>query len=439
MNMYRNKSGITLIALVITVVILLILAGTAVTIGLNGENLFSRAEEAANKWAVEQEKEIIQSAIMHNMVNQFGVITEDSLKDGIDSLTNKKVEVYTTEGKIRIVFTDRNTYYDLDQNGNINYLGKAKKGLDIGDYVSYTPPEASYLWDGKYSGEGKDEDEDEIIDKTEIKNTDSQYAITSWRVLNIRGSKVDLVANSQTAGTVTLANPQGYNNGVKLLNDACIALYSDEEKGIMARSINIEDIEDKLKTEALESIATTTSNYNGELVANYNNQANNPLRNIYSKYPQIYAEEYRSVINGNTNQSGLKRSEQTSFIEPNIGTETDWSKTGRITTVTSIQPYLTYYKRTNTDLKNDFKNQIYYDMLIRSNNYYTNYWIASRSIGVDWCATYHIFSIKRGEINPVQVYVSYDAGRTEHLGLLPIVTVDTDLLTEGENTDSWIL
>ena len=46
----NKRSGITLIALVITVIVLLILAGAAVSIGLNGDNLFSKANEAKAEW-----------------------------------------------------------------------------------------------------------------------------------------------------------------------------------------------------------------------------------------------------------------------------------------------------------------------------------------------------------------------------------------------------
>ena len=91
-------------------------------------------------------------------------------------------------------------------------------------------------------------------------------------------------------------------------------------------------------------------------------------------------------------------------------------------------------------MKNDFKNQIYYDILIRSNSYYTSYWIASRSVSAGgWCATFHIYSLIHGKLDSTQLYVSYDAGRRESRGLLPIITVSTDLLSEGENTDNWII
>ena len=45
-----KERGITLIALVITVIILLILAGVAVSIGLNEDNLFAKANEAKDEW-----------------------------------------------------------------------------------------------------------------------------------------------------------------------------------------------------------------------------------------------------------------------------------------------------------------------------------------------------------------------------------------------------
>ena len=46
----KRQNGITLIALVITVIVLLILAGTAITLSINGGNLFSKTNEAATKW-----------------------------------------------------------------------------------------------------------------------------------------------------------------------------------------------------------------------------------------------------------------------------------------------------------------------------------------------------------------------------------------------------
>ncbi len=62
MNKKKNctNKGITLIALIITVIVLLILAGTAISIAINGGDIFSKAADARNQWntavATEQEK-----------------------------------------------------------------------------------------------------------------------------------------------------------------------------------------------------------------------------------------------------------------------------------------------------------------------------------------------------------------------------------------------
>ena len=48
--MKRQKNGITLIALVVTIIVLLILAGVAISLTIGNNGLFTRAENAANTW-----------------------------------------------------------------------------------------------------------------------------------------------------------------------------------------------------------------------------------------------------------------------------------------------------------------------------------------------------------------------------------------------------
>ena len=55
--MEKNTKGITLIALIITIIVLLILAGTAVTIAINGGDIFGKASEARESWNTAVDKE----------------------------------------------------------------------------------------------------------------------------------------------------------------------------------------------------------------------------------------------------------------------------------------------------------------------------------------------------------------------------------------------
>ena len=64
-SMLNAKCGITLIALIITVIILLILAGTAISIAINGGDLFGKAAETRETWneAVEIEDNSLKDSL----------------------------------------------------------------------------------------------------------------------------------------------------------------------------------------------------------------------------------------------------------------------------------------------------------------------------------------------------------------------------------------
>lgn len=48
--MFKKESGITLVALVVTIIVLLILAGVAISLTLGQNGIFTRAQNAANTW-----------------------------------------------------------------------------------------------------------------------------------------------------------------------------------------------------------------------------------------------------------------------------------------------------------------------------------------------------------------------------------------------------
>ncbi len=64
MKKTQDKAGITLVALVITVIVLVILAGTAISMSISEENLFERSEGAVNKYnnKVEETKNEVKKA-----------------------------------------------------------------------------------------------------------------------------------------------------------------------------------------------------------------------------------------------------------------------------------------------------------------------------------------------------------------------------------------
>ena len=80
----KNVKGITLIALLITIIILLILSGIAIS-SLTGSGLFSKAEEAKEKTIKAQLKEEIEMAIQEIQIEELpkgNIVTLESLANG---------------------------------------------------------------------------------------------------------------------------------------------------------------------------------------------------------------------------------------------------------------------------------------------------------------------------------------------------------------------
>lgn len=68
---YKNSRGITLIALVVTIIVLLILAGTTYTLVIGNEGIFDKAKDATEKYensAVNEQKDLNSMA---NLIDQY--------------------------------------------------------------------------------------------------------------------------------------------------------------------------------------------------------------------------------------------------------------------------------------------------------------------------------------------------------------------------------
>ena len=75
--MFKKEKGITLVALVVTIIILLILAGVALTIALSNNGLFQYARNSAaayNQAAVKESGELTSATnMLGNLFNEYGL------------------------------------------------------------------------------------------------------------------------------------------------------------------------------------------------------------------------------------------------------------------------------------------------------------------------------------------------------------------------------
>ena len=116
----KNKvKGITLISLVVTIIILLILAGVSIAT-LTGDNgIITQAVNAKEETEIAGEKEIIEQAIIQAMgINRYGEVIKSELEEQINKLANQKVEVHPLEEKYIIYFEKSKRVYSTDNEGN---------------------------------------------------------------------------------------------------------------------------------------------------------------------------------------------------------------------------------------------------------------------------------------------------------------------------------
>ena len=197
-ELFKKKSlqekGITLIALVVTIIILLILAGVTLNMALSQDGLFSKTQEAAEKYKQAQSDE-------EEMVRQIAT------------------QMYS------------------------EYVGATVTG--------YTPKPTSqyqggYTIDGTKSGLGTDNKDTNDNTITGAEADGSQTFIVDenikWRIWDFDGNTLRIIADP-TNDTLALEGVIGYNNGVYLMNDICEKLYGKfEEDGSIKKGISVSNL-----------------------------------------------------------------------------------------------------------------------------------------------------------------------------------------------------
>ena len=418
----NNIRGITLIALVITIIVLLILAGVSIAM-LTGQNgILTQAQNAKDKTEYKNAEEKVRLAVMGAMSDD-GTLTVEKLRTDMANYGG------TIEGEtFPVTATVDGKSFTVNANGSVGEIVPAPEGLEVGTEVTYTPS-GTYKWEAEYCSSTKAIGTDDV----KLDSSNDNYKISKWKVLDIKNGKVTLVPEAPTSGTVYLGQAQGYNNGVKLLNDACSNLYGNTSKGIEARSINIEDIENYMTDDAKNGTNGAYKDNNGN--ATYNTQTSTPYT-TYKKYPTIYAKENRSVINGIQNNNGLEKSEQTNLLGRTDESATD----GKLEASTSIQPYQTYWYKDSSFMKTAFKTanngKNYYDLLM-PNGTSTYYWLASRCVNTgSYACGFDVLSVDSGGVFAYDMYVSFDSTEYASLELFPVVTLSSELLS-GNATDGF--
>ena len=119
---FKETKAITLIALVITIIVLLILAGVTI-FALSGDNgILTRASDAKTSTEIGEEKEKVElSAVGALAENNGGEITENNLEKELTSYIGERDVAYTLTGTgpFTVTYTDSSRSYIVDTFGNV--------------------------------------------------------------------------------------------------------------------------------------------------------------------------------------------------------------------------------------------------------------------------------------------------------------------------------
>ena len=270
----RNK-GITLIALVVTIIVLLILAGVSINM-LTGQNgILNRASEAKGKTENAQTEELVKFAVMSSIGT-----------DGLIDLNQLKTEIESQGGRVTgttfpVTVTIGNSSYQIDQTGNIteasttpqiSYTVTNTDGTEITDTANSNLPESAKL-------------------NVTITNI-SELTVTSIKIKKSSGTEIAGATVDLSKGTASVEITENGNYVVEII--------ATDKKGKNASASTEIQVSGKIKVANLEANWTTadSSNNNDDWYAYKDNSGNKAQVNAPKLADGMTAIKYETEVTG---------------------------------------------------------------------------------------------------------------------------------------------
>ncbi len=133
-----RERGITLIALVVTIIILLILVGVTLNIALSENGLFDKAKQSTEKTKDVTEDEQVKVAVTDALVAGAGTLSTDNVREGLKSVfgEDKVKDGDTFLGTGPWTFKGERNTYTIDSTGKMSSKPPVKKDILTADYFT---------------------------------------------------------------------------------------------------------------------------------------------------------------------------------------------------------------------------------------------------------------------------------------------------------------
>ena len=252
----QEVSGITLIALVVTIIVLLILAGVSISM-LTGQNgILNRVAEAKEKTGIAQSEEKVKLAVMAAIADGNGTLTIENLKK---ELANNGITI-PDNATFPVTVTTGNSTYQIDQYGNITEASTVPQ-------ISYTVTniDGSEITSSNLPGSAK-------LNVT-ITNI-SELTVTSIKIKNSSGTEITGATVDVTKGTIST---QITENGKYI-----VEIVATDKKGKNASASPEIQVSGKLKIANLEAnwTAADSTNSNDDWYAYKDNSGTKAQVNV---------------------------------------------------------------------------------------------------------------------------------------------------------------
>lgn len=390
MKILKRKKGITLVALIITIIILLILAGVSLSFIFN-DGVLDKTQQAANEY--------------------------------------KKAE---TEEKQTLEIIDKYIEQKLDKDSEINENSIVNL-VKVGDYVDYNPTISDNLGTPVNTNKLVYSSPKGDTSPMTNGNGNSEQIFTAtadikWRILTVdkENKRVELISenpiDTDNGDEYILEGGIGYLYAEKELNEICkIYGYGYGADTSLDSSYIVggpfEETVEKIEKTGARSISIDDIN---KIAGVYEDTTDGKMKDVNG-----------SVLDSNYGRTDMLL---TSVYYPTI-TSTNTENPGTSSDKSTDFKY-TFYEYGEDDIKDN----VIREMLFNDG---VNYWLASRCISIDEDVNFCVRAVTNYEINAGwfcngnEWDVSQD---TEEYSIRPIVTINGNIQVEKDNEKNvWIL
>ena len=279
----KEEKGITLIALIITIIILLILAGITINLALSPDGIVEKAQTAKDEYARKQDKEIAGIGELENVLDRIS-----------DEVIGKKPD----EDKLLTTLFKNGQNCEVEDCNNPNHL-------HVGDYLDYKNPTYTNPEEGKYTVKaektGMDRWEEAPVQEQTFDVANNQDM--KWRVLGLSkdGNNLLLVSEKPIKSDrektdndpyFYMYGANAYEYGITELNNIC-AKFKNSTYAEEVRSITMEDINEVLGIKTEEDI----KRYNAFPVMNSGTKQYGETYEFEGQYtPAKWLEEQKAIV-----------------------------------------------------------------------------------------------------------------------------------------------